>query len=134
MLEGEIRTFSSEPVSFLVLKHWDEGVWMMVPFSSRDLPYEEGELLADTGLPGCSVLSVWNTHTFPEDILENSRLIGSMQRERLEDVWNLFRYLLTGEGSVSRSPDSIFLVPDSFESDPSYKRKELMKIRKILFA
>ena len=100
---GQIRIlskrFTSDPdvVPFVaVLEEWEEGMWLVAPFSQYSTPATPGEMATGEDSFGLEVLQVWNSRTVQTTLLERSFLFGEIPAETVAEASALFRHELGG--------------------------------------
>ena len=100
---GQIRILSKryteEPHTIpyvAVLDQWEEGIWLVLPFSPYQTPATPGEMATGIGLRGLNVLQAWNGRTVQDALLKKSFLFGNLPEKVREDALALFRHELGG--------------------------------------
>ena len=90
------------PLYFVVLGEWLDGMWLIAPFARFSLPATSGELSTGRGesepkQDPLAVLSLWNAHTVPPEVVQQSWFIDTFSGDELESAWEVFRQVMTGK-------------------------------------
>ncbi len=90
------------PLYFAVLAKWLDGLWLMAPFSRFTLPATVGEWNtgrgeADPRQDPISILSLWNAHTVPPEVVQQSWFIDTLTEAEMANAWEVFRHVTTGK-------------------------------------
>lgn len=90
------------PLYFAVLGEWLEGMWLIAPYARFSLPATVGELNTGRGESDpkqdpLAVLSLWNAHTVPPEVVQQSWFIDTLSGDELENAWEVFRHVTTGK-------------------------------------
>jgi hypothetical protein len=102
--EGQIRLLapgaldSQDRMLYVaVLKAWDDGEWLVAPFSQYTVPSLPGELALPFDQIHLKSLCLWNAHSVPASKLRRSWVDGVLEAQDMAEAWNVFRYVATGE-------------------------------------
>lgn len=79
-----------------VLEQWDEGMWLVAPFSQYSTPATSGEMATGIAVFGLRVLQAWNGRTVQDRLLEKSFLFGQMDESLRGQALALFRHEFAG--------------------------------------
>jgi len=90
------------PLYFAVLGEWLDGMWLIAPFARFSLPATVGEFNTGRGESDprqspLSVLSLWNAHTVPPEVVQQSWFLDTLSESELENAWEVFRQVMTGK-------------------------------------
>ncbi|HPY90316.1 MAG TPA: hypothetical protein PLE92_10785 [Lentisphaeria bacterium] len=131
LLPGQIRLLSQpkEMVWLLILRQWDSGTWLIVPFSPFSFPATEEEyLLGGNRTKYLDVLQFWNARTLNALFLRRSWLVSTLTPEEMQCVEILFDSSLSGDAV----PDDLLAntgLPIVSADDPrlDYKTENLVR-------
>ena len=93
------KQFTAEPdvIPYVaVLDKWEEGIWLIVPFSKYKTPATPGEMETGLSLRGLKVIQAWNGRTVQEDLLKKSYLFATLPEDVRQDALALFRNQFAG--------------------------------------
>ena len=111
LLSSSLTPSASRPVYVAVFRDWQDdeesGSWKLIaPFGPYTEPATRTELFFSERQPSLQVLSLWNTHSVPVELLDRSWLVDRLTDEELQDAWGVFRYSIAGvplpEGLLDR--------------------------------
>lgn len=137
--EGQIRIlskrFTDDPdvVPYVVvLERWNEGMWLVAPFSQYGTPATPGEMMTGLDIHGLRVLQAWNARTVQPCLLEKSWLCREIGDALRKQALALFRHELGGKElpadfSAERGSSIIF------EADPrcDYQAESIARLRPL---
>lgn len=136
---GQIRilskryTLNPQVIPYVaVLEEWEDGNWLVLPFSSYQTPATPGEMRTGIDLLGLGVLQAWNGRTVPADVLSKSFLFGALDEKIRGEASALFRNQLANtelpaDFSALRGPAILM------ESDPrcDYQQESIARLRPL---
>ncbi len=79
-----------------VLEKWEDGVWLLAPFSQYSVPATPGEISTGLHSHALKVLQIWNCRTVQEPLLRKSFLLGTLPESIVRDALSLFRHEMGG--------------------------------------
>jgi len=79
-----------------VLEMWDDGMWLVAPFSQYTTPATSGEMATGINIQGLNVIQAWNGRTVQSRLLEKSFLFGELDEVVREQALALFRHEFGG--------------------------------------
>ena len=105
---GDILLLSSElnskgtglidPLFIAILRLWEkednDEFFLWAPYSPFTQPATDKEIKFENSDSRLSVLSLWNTHTSPKDLLSKSWFIGELEEKNRRDALKVFWYSL----------------------------------------
>jgi len=100
---GQVRVLSGvESIAYvLVTRKWDEGSWLVIPFSMYSSPATDTELqIKVTGGMGLCVLQLWNARSLLTQTLEKSWLVHTLSEEDLADALTAWQWTV-GVGELT---------------------------------
>ena len=100
---GQVRVLSGvESIAYvLVTRKWDEGSWLVIPFSMYSSPATDTELQTKvTGGMGLRVLQLWNARSLLTQTLEKSWLVHTLSEEDLADALTAWQWTV-GVGELT---------------------------------
>ena len=100
---GQVRVlFGVESIAYvLVTRKWDEGSWLVIPFSMYSSPATDTELQTKvTGGMGLRVLQLWNARSLLTQTLEKSWLVHTLSEEDLADALTAWQWTV-GVGELT---------------------------------
>lgn len=100
---GQVRVLSGvESIAYvLVTRKWDEGSWLVIPFSMYSSPATDTELKTKvTGGMGLRVLQLWNARSLLTQTLEKSWLVHTLSEEDLADALTAWQWTV-GVGELT---------------------------------
>lgn len=129
------KQFTSNPdiVPYVaVVEKWDDGMWLVVPFSRYDTPATPGEMKSGMETRGLRVLQAWNGRTVQESLLRKSFLFGELPERSLTHVLALFRNQIAGI-DLPESFDAERGTPIVEASDPrrEYLAEEIVRLQPL---
>lgn len=127
-IPGDIRLLdpwlvrgTTRPLLFAVLREWMDGLWLIAPFSRFPVPATVGEWM--TGFESSeelAVLSLWNAHTVPYDVLRKSWFVARLNNSQLANAWSVFQHVATGKPISDDQIKSQIGVPLNHPADPRH--------------
>jgi len=93
----EVATDHSLPRYIAVLQAWDEGLFLIAPYSKYHIPATTGELATQRGHFSLETLQLWNARTIHELALKTTWRVDQMAPSERQDAMAAFRHVLTGE-------------------------------------
>lgn len=84
------------PLFFAILKQWSPGLWLIAPFGPIPQAASTGELQLKRHHSALTVLSLWNAHTVPEEILRRSWFVDTLKWNERADAWAVLRHVMCG--------------------------------------
>jgi len=128
-----------KPLFVAILRLWEkednDEFFLWAPYSPFTQPATDKEIKFENSDPRLSILSLWNTHTSPKELLSNSWFIGELEEKDRKNALKVFWYSLGMEELTNELEEKI--GPKLFHSeDPrrKYIEEELSKtsvIRKL---
>ena len=100
---GQVRVLSGvESIAYvLVTRKWDEGSWLVIPFSMYSSPATDTELQVKVnGGVGLRVLQLWNARSLLTQTLEKSWLVHTLSEEDLADALTAWQWTV-GVGELT---------------------------------
>ena len=100
---GQVRVlFGVESIAYvLVTRKWDEGSWLVIPFSMYSSPATDTELQTKvTGGMGLRVLQLCNARSLLTQTLERSWLVHTLSEEDLADALTAWQWTV-GVGELT---------------------------------
>ena len=132
---GQVRVLSGvESIAYvLVTRKWDEGSWLVIPFSMYSSPATDTELKTKvTGGMGLRVLQLWNARSLLTQTLERSWLVHTLSEEDLADALTAWQWSV-GVGELSEDQLARTGMPIMRRDDPrvEYQDVSLANFAKI---
>lgn len=101
---GQIRLLSPKAIPgcnrffyFAVVADWADRIKLISPFGNFSEPASTGELLTERSDLALRVLCVWNSHTLPTELLNQSWLVDRMEEVELDAAWAVFEHVTFGK-------------------------------------
>lgn len=115
-----------------VIDKWDEGMWLIIPFSRYNTPATPGEMKTGMATRGLRVLQAWNGRTVQETLLKNSYLFGELPEKVCACALKLFRSQFTG-ANLPESFDVECGAPIEVVGDPrhEYLAEEIARLQPL---
>ena len=132
---GQVRVLSGvESIAYvLVTRKWDEGSWLVIPFSMYSSPATDTELQTkETGGMGLRVLQLWNARSLLTQTLERSWLVHTLSEEDLADALTAWQWTV-GVGELSEDQLARTGMPIMKRDDPriEYQDASLANFAKL---
>jgi hypothetical protein len=122
----------TKPLFIAILRLWEKKdnneFYLWAPYSPFTQPATDKEIKFENSDSRLSVLSLWNTHTSPKDLLSKSWFIGELEEKNRRDALKVFWYSLGMEELPQELENKV--GPKLFNSkDPrrKYLKEELSK-------
>ena len=132
---GQVRVLSGvESIAYvLVTRKWDEGSWLVIPFSMYSSPATDTELKTKvTGGMGLRVLQLWNARSLLTQTLEKSWLVHTLSEEDLADALAAWQWTV-GVGELTDDQLARTGMPIMKRDDPriEYQDASLANFAKL---
>ena len=124
---GQVRVLSGvESIAYvLVTRKWDEGSWLVIPFSMYSSPATDTELLVKVnGGVGLRVLQLWNARSLLTQTLEKSWLVHTLSEEDLADALTAWQWSV-GVGELSEDQLARTGMPIMRRDDPRIEYQDI---------
>lgn len=100
---GQIRKVASELIPtatgeryIVVVGEWDDGLFLVIPFSRYPVPAVVGELITERTDSKFGTLSVWNAILAPAAVLSKGWDVGTCTTAEINDANAVFRHIASG--------------------------------------
>lgn len=129
---GDVRLLSpnllpeaNRPVYVAVLSDWDDGRWLVAPFSAFTVPATRGELTMLVTDHPLKTLCLWNARDISHRVLSQSWIVERMSDMEREAAWSVFRHVAIGS-ELTKSMWARVGAPVFHQDDPrrEYQRDE----------
>ncbi len=125
--EGQVRILSGvESIAYvLVIRKWDVGSWLVIPFSMYSSPATDTELQTKvTGGMGLRVLQLWNARSLLTQTLEKSWLVHTISEEDLGDAFTAWQWSV-GVGELTDDQLARTGMPITNRKDPRIEYQDI---------